>query len=66
MRIKCILCDKVETIDSKSKRAKNLRNRPIHTYMCQECTDRITEKTIAHHQSGKFKLYKPKKQDSDW
>ncbi|WP_062197736.1 YlaI family protein [Massilibacterium senegalense] len=66
MRVKCVLCDKIENIDSESSVAKKLRNRPVHTYMCQECTDRIAKKTIAHHESGNFKLYTPKKQPSDW
>ncbi|MCM3453134.1 YlaI family protein [Heyndrickxia oleronia] len=45
MKVKCILCEKLETIDDDSIVAKRLRNRPIHTYMCDECHDRITRKT---------------------
>ncbi|MCI1589766.1 YlaI family protein [Heyndrickxia oleronia] len=45
MKVKCILCEKLETIDDDSIVAKRLRNRPIHTYMCDECHERITRKT---------------------
>ncbi|WP_258535578.1 YlaI family protein [Bacillus sp. 03113] len=45
MKVKCVLCDKIESIDDHSFQAKRLRNRPIHTYMCKECDNRITEKT---------------------
>ncbi|WP_073981874.1 YlaI family protein, partial [Bacillus subtilis] len=45
MRVKCSICDKIETIDDDTLIAKRLRNRPIHTYMCQECHDRIAKKT---------------------
>lgn len=49
MNVKCILCDKIETIDDDTLIAKRLKNRPIHTYMCDECHDRITRKTLARH-----------------
>lgn len=45
MRVKCVLCDKIESIENESLQAKRLRNRPIHTYMCRPCETRITEKT---------------------
>ncbi len=46
MRVKCSICDKIETIDDDTLIAKRLRNRPIHTYMClKECHDRIAKKT---------------------
>ncbi|MED1204221.1 YlaI family protein [Heyndrickxia acidicola] len=44
MKVQCILCDKIEVINQDSIIAKRLRNRPIHTYMCEECTNRVTEK----------------------
>lgn len=44
MRVKCVLCDKIESIENESLQAKRLRNRPIHTYMCKPCESRITEK----------------------
>lgn len=45
MRVKCVLCDKIDTIDDHLPLAKRLRNRPIHTYMCKECHERITRRT---------------------
>ncbi|MDV2687050.1 YlaI family protein, partial [Alkalihalophilus lindianensis] len=45
MRVKCVICDKIETLDDESIIAKRLRNRPIHTYMCADCHDRIRDKT---------------------
>jgi uncharacterized protein YlaI len=31
MRVKCVICDKIEAIEDESFEAKRLRNRPIHT-----------------------------------
>lgn len=53
MKVQCILCDKIEVIDKDSIIAKRLRNRPIHTYMCEGCTKRVTEK--AHERLAKRK-----------
>ncbi|MFC8574737.1 YlaI family protein [Heyndrickxia sporothermodurans] len=47
MKVKCVLCEKINDIDDDSIMAKRLRNRPIHTYICDECYERITEKTTA-------------------
>ena len=60
MKVTCALCDKIENIDDETSLAKKLRNRPIHTFMCAECHERITEKTLKHHASGRFKLYRKK------
>ena len=41
---------------------QKLRNRPIHTYMCMECSERIAERTMERHASGgNFRLYRDKK-----
>lgn len=62
MRVKCVLCDKLEKIEDETPLAKKLRNRPIHTFMCDDCHARITEKTNKHLASESFQLYrKPKK-----
>ncbi|WP_273125306.1 YlaI family protein [Metabacillus sp. HB246100] len=66
MRVKCVICDKVESIDDELLIAKRLRNRPIHTYMCQACYNRIEEKTNARIATGKFRLYEDKKTDDSW
>ncbi|MGW8787084.1 DUF2197 domain-containing protein, partial [Heyndrickxia sporothermodurans] len=31
MKVKCVLCEKINDIDDDSIMAKRLRNRPIHT-----------------------------------
>ncbi len=58
MKVKCVLCDSIESIPDDSFEAKKLRNRPIHTYMCESCDQRIREKTYARIATGKFKLYR--------
>ncbi|MBP3952172.1 YlaI family protein [Bacillus suaedae] len=45
MRVKCVLCDKIEQLDDQLPLAKKLRNRPIHTYMCETCHERIKVQT---------------------
>ena len=47
-------------LDDENPMAK-LRNRPIHTYMCMECSERIAERTMERHASGNFRLYRDKK-----
>jgi uncharacterized protein YlaI len=66
MRVKCVICDKIENIKDDCFQAKRLRNRPIYTYMCKSCTDRITEKTEQRIATGNFHLYRSKKQTDDW
>lgn len=66
MRVKCVICDKIESIDDNSFQAKRLRNRPINTYMCKVCYDRITENTQKRIASGNFHLYRSKKSPDDW
>ncbi|WP_410983831.1 YlaI family protein [Bacillus cereus] len=66
MRVKCMLCDKKEELDDENPMAKRLRNRPIHTYMCMECTERIAERTIERHATGKFHLYRDKTIEDEW
>ena len=66
MRVKCVICDKIENIDDDSFQAKRLRNRPMHTYMCQTCSTRITERTEERIATGNFHLYRSKKSKNDW
>lgn len=44
MKVTCVLCDQVESIDPYSLTAKKLRKRRMSTYLCQDCYDRITKK----------------------
>ncbi|MBS8263309.1 DUF2197 domain-containing protein [Mesobacillus boroniphilus] len=66
MRVKCVLCDKIENINSDTLQAKRLRNRPIHTYMCEPCNERIADKTNNRIATGNFKLYRSRVQKDDW
>ncbi|MFC3884252.1 YlaI family protein [Bacillus songklensis] len=66
MRVKCVLCDKIESIEDETLLAKRLRNRPIHTYMCADCRDRIEKRTKERMETGKFRLYEPRKVEEDW
>ncbi|MCO7126269.1 YlaI family protein [Sporolactobacillus shoreicorticis] len=59
MQVKCALCDKICRLDDQSMIAKRLRNRPIHTYLCDTCNKRISERTRARWATGKFTLHLP-------
>jgi uncharacterized protein YlaI len=66
MRVKCVICDKIEAIEDESLIAKRLRNRPIHTYMCSDCSTRITERTNARINTGNFRLFRAKSEKDEW
>jgi uncharacterized protein YlaI len=66
MRVKCVICDKIEAIEDETLLAKRLRNRPIHTYLCNECYERITDKTQARIDTGNFRLYRTRSKEEDW
>ncbi|WML51875.1 YlaI family protein [Neobacillus sp. PS3-12] len=66
MRVKCVICDKIESINDESLLAKRLRNRPIHTYMCDACNNRISEKTKERISSGNFRLYRSRPNNDNW
>lgn len=57
MKVQCVICDRQMTLEDDSPAAKKLRNRPIHTFMCNACSDRIKKKTEARHSTGNFRLY---------
>ncbi|MBB5149314.1 MULTISPECIES: YlaI family protein [Ureibacillus] len=58
MRVQCVLCDTIHELEDDSPLAKKLRNRPIHTYMCETCNDRITTKTLERLATGKFRFFR--------
>lgn len=58
MRVKCVICDEINQLPDYSPQAKKLRNRPIHTYMCDTCHNRIENKTKDRLSTGKFIFYK--------
>ena len=66
MRVKCVICDKIESIEDETLMAKRLRNRPIHTYMCKDCNERIKERTNARIETGNFRLYRAAKNEDNW
>ncbi|WP_096199205.1 YlaI family protein [Bacillus sp. FJAT-45350] len=66
MRVKCVICDRIDNIDDYNPLAKKLRNRPIHTYTCPECYERITVRTNERKATGNFKLFESKKTENDW
>ncbi|WP_033829348.1 YlaI family protein [Bacillus andreraoultii] len=66
MKVQCVICDKLEEIDNDTPLAKKLRNRPIHTFMCQQCHDRIKERTEARIATGRFRLYRSNDKEDEW
>ncbi|HET7629543.1 MAG TPA: YlaI family protein [Bacillales bacterium] len=57
MKVQCVLCEKVATLHDESALAKKLRNRPIHTYMCKDCDERIASKTKEKFSKHPYKIY---------
>lgn len=66
MKVKCVICDNIEAILDDSPTAKKLRNRPIHTYMCDSCYERIETKTNARLDTGNFRFLKPDNKEKEW
>ncbi|OLS41962.1 YlaI family protein [Bacillus sp. MRMR6] len=66
MRVKCVICDKIEGIEDQSLVAKRLRNRPIHTYMCDECSTRISNRTKDRVDTGNFRLFRARSEKDEW
>lgn len=66
MKVKCVICDRIESIPDDLFEAKRLRNRPIHTFMCDKCEERIREKTYARMATGNFKLYRSNNKKENW
>ena len=58
MRVKCVSCDSLQQLDDDLPQAKKLRNRPINTFMCDVCHERIALKTEARIATGNFVFYK--------
>ncbi len=66
MKVKCVICDQIESIPDDSPEAKKLRNRPIHTFMCQTCHTRIENRTNERIATGNFHLYRTITKDDEW
>ena len=58
MRVKCVICDTISDLEDDLPLAKKLRNRPIHTYMCETCQARISENTDKRIATGNFKFFR--------
>ncbi|GLC87593.1 YlaI family protein [Lysinibacillus piscis] len=58
MRVKCVICDRIDHLEDNLPLAKKLRNRPIHTYMCESCHERIAQNTAARIETGNFRFYR--------
>ena len=58
MRVKCVICDAIHELNDDSLEAKRLRNRPIHTYMCNTCHDRIAINTEERIATGNFRFFR--------
>lgn len=54
MRVKCVICDEINSLADEDPLAKRLRNRPICTYMCDSCNERISAKTYERIATGNF------------
>lgn len=65
MKVQCVICDQHHELVNDSPLAKKLRNRPIHTFMCDDCHKRIEEKTKARLASGQFHLYSFNQKDKE-
>lgn len=65
MRVQCVICDKIEDLVDDTLEAKRLRNRPIHTHMCQTCHDRIADRTIQRVATGNFRFYRSSRRIED-
>ena len=44
MRVKCILCERVDTLEPFSLVAKEIQKRRKLSYLCPDCDQRITQK----------------------
>lgn len=58
MRVKCVICDTLHELPNDLPLAKKLRNRPIHTFMCTTCSERISENTHKRIATGKFHFFR--------
>ncbi|WP_019416082.1 YlaI family protein [Paenisporosarcina sp. TG20] len=65
MRVKCVICEAINELPDDSPQSKKLRNRPIHTYMCDPCHERIEKKTLARLATGQFVFYKSSRRIED-
>lgn len=58
MHVKCVICDTIHDLPNDLPLAKKLRNRPIHTFMCAPCSERISINTHKRIDTGNFNFYR--------
>ena len=58
MRVKCVICDRIDRLEDDLPLAKKLRNRPITTYMCPDCSERIQGNTEKRLATGNFRFFR--------
>lgn len=66
MKVQCVICDQQSFLEDEDPLAKKLRNRPIHTFMCEKCSERIRNNTEARFRTNHFKLYEYEQKDDDF
>lgn len=65
MQVKCVICDTLESLEDHCLKAKRLRNRKIHMYLCEDCYKRIEVNTKKRHATGDFCLYETRKKSKE-
>lgn len=65
MQVKCVICDSVESLEDHCFKAKRLRNRRTHMYLCHDCYERIETNTKKRHATGNFNLFDTKKKSKE-
>ena len=58
MKARCILCEQIDILDDNSIEAKKLKNHPISTYMCTNCSAKITIQTQKRMSNKQYMVYK--------
>lgn len=58
MRVKCVICDRIDRLEDDLPLAKKLRNRPMTTYMCPDCSERIKDNTEKRIATGNFRFFR--------
>ncbi|EGL82472.1 Protein of unknown function DUF2197 [Caldalkalibacillus thermarum TA2.A1] len=66
MIVSCVLCDKKVKLDANSFEGKRLINHPLATYMCEECKERIAQKTEKRRREGKLRPSLYHKENDGW
>jgi uncharacterized protein YlaI len=66
MKVQCFLCDKEELLDPDTFTAKRIRNRPLTTFLCEECHTRVTANTEKRRIEGRLRPNLFYKEKDNW